>query len=153
MLMYLKIDEIKGEVTNNAYKEWIQVHSFSWSETAQIDPASGQAAGRAQISAFKFFLKSGIATPLLALGLLQNKVYKKASLVIKETKLAGGRGSVQNKKIITADMYNVIIESLTFGGSEADQAPGDQLSLVFQKMELGDGSVRTIIAVDKPQLG
>jgi type VI secretion system Hcp family effector len=151
MQMYLKIDDLKGEVTNSAYKDWIQVHSFSWNEAAPFDAATGAATGRTVVGPFKFFLKSSIATPLLALGLFQNKLYKKASLAIKYTK-AAGRGN-QIKKLITVDLYNVQIESLTFGGSETDLAPGDQLSLNFQKIELGDGSVRTIIAVDKPQVG
>jgi type VI protein secretion system component Hcp len=152
MPIYLKIDDIKGEVTNSSYKEWIQVHSFSWNENAPLDPATGGVTGRAVVGPFKLLVKSGIATPVLALGLFQNKLYKKASLAIKMNR-GPGRGSTQIKKLITVDMYNVIIESLTFGGSESDQAPSDQLSLVFQKVELGDGSVRTIIAVDKQSVG
>jgi type VI secretion system Hcp family effector len=140
MTMYLKLDGIKGEVTTGAYKDNIAVHSFSWSEATPTDQASGLPSGRTLVSPMKLLIKSGISTPEIAASVFSNKLFDKCTLAIKMTDARG-----RTSKKFTVDMYKVQIDSLTFGGSETDKAPSDQVSLNFAKIVFADGSVKSSI--------
>ncbi len=141
MQMFLKIDGIKGESTDRTHKEWIQVHSFSWSETNAVGPSGSN--GAPDVGALNLVLKSGISTPPIASSVFTAKVFPKVELSIQGTP-RGANARANNLKF-KWDLYNVIIESLTFGGSETGQAPADQVALVFQKCNIADGAVQASI--------
>lgn len=82
MAIYMKYGSIKGPVTTDGFKEWIELESFSWGVGRQIGTAARGAYSREHsepsIAEIIVTKRSDIATPKLLLdavaGKLDNKV-------------------------------------------------------------------------------
>jgi type VI secretion system secreted protein Hcp len=128
----LKIEGVESESTDDKYKGWIELESFSWGETnaGTAGHGAGQGAGKVQPQDFHFVKKVDKATPLLFIGCATGQHFKKAEMVGRK---AGGK-QVEYFKFT---MEEVLISSYQLGGSGAgDVVPTEQVSLNFAALEM-----------------
>lgn len=142
--MFLKIDGIDGESTDERHKGEIQIESFSWGETQTGSAAHGGGGGAGKVSMqdFSFVMKASKASPKLFLACASGQHIKEANLSVETTAEKGrsGKGQVEYLKI---KMTDILVSSYQTGGSSGDDALGtDQLSLNFAKVELDYNGVK-----------
>ena len=129
---FLKIEGVESESTDDKYKGWIELESFSWGETnaGTAGHGAGQGAGKVQPQDFHFVKKVDKATPLLFIGCATGQHFKKAEMVGRK---AGGK-QVEYFKLT---MEEVLVSSYQLGGSGAsDVVPTEQVSLNFAALEM-----------------
>lgn len=128
--MFLKIEGVQGESTDDRHPDEIEILSFSWGEAqAAAAGAGGAGAGRVSMQDFHFTARTSRASPKLLLGCANGSHFKSATLSVRKS---GGR-SVDYLKWQFSD---VLVSSYQTGGSSADDGPADQFSLGFGTIEL-----------------
>jgi type VI secretion system secreted protein Hcp len=128
---FLKIEGIKGESTDKAHKEEIDIESWSWGETNSGSHAGGGGggAGKVQMQDFHFVTKISKASPELFLACATGKHIKEATLVCRK---AGGK----QEEYLKLKFSDLLVSSYQTGGSaHSDVVPTDQVSLNFAKIE------------------
>lgn len=132
--MFLKLDGVDGESTDEKHKNEIQLTSFSWGESnpGSLSSAGGGAgAGKTVAQDFHFTTPSSKASPLLMMGCANGKRFAFATLSV----VSGRFRDVFYKIKLT----NVLISSYQTGGAEAvngnDQIPQDQVALNFARID------------------
>ncbi len=139
---FLKIDGIDGESTDAKHKNWIELESFSWGETQTSGPGGGggKGAGKVQMQDFHLVTRVNKASPKLFLACANGQHMKMATLVARKA------GKDQQEYLIYK-MTDVLVSSYQVGGSHGEQAPMDQISFNFSRIEFeyrpqkGDGSL------------
>ncbi len=131
--IFMKIEGIEGEVTENGHEGWIEVDSFQFSASRAIsETASG---GRGTISVTSF---SDIAITT-ALSKASPAIFTQAvlgdkgiSVMIDFTKTTAGKADTFAKYLFT----NTLISSYGISAvSGADSAPSETISLNFVKID------------------
>jgi type VI secretion system secreted protein Hcp len=129
---FLKIDGVDSESTDDKFKGWIEVESWSWGATnsGTAGAGGGQGAGKVAPQDFHFTKKLDKSSPVLFQNVNLGKHLKKADFV---TRKAGG-GQQEYFKVTLED---VMVSSYQVGGTGADGViPTEQISLNFAKMEM-----------------
>lgn len=130
---FLKIDDIKGESSDDKHKDEIDVVSWSWGET-QTGTAShggGMGGGKVNMQDFHFTMKVNNASSPLLLACANGQHFKKADLTCRKA----GKDQQEYLKIKLTD---ILVSSYQLGGHAAgDDLPVDQISLNFSKIEFG----------------
>lgn len=123
--MFLKLDGIKGESTDDKHKDEIEIINFSWGahSSSSIGSAStGGGVGKASFSDFSFNKKVDIASPKLALISARGEHIKTATISIRKSGGAAGQVDYQVYTLdtiyvtglqITGDSSGEFYESLT----------------------------------------
>ena len=134
--MFLKIDGVIGESTNDKYREWIDVLSFGWGAThpTTLTSTGGSTSGKVQIQDFSFVKQPDIATAKLFRGVATGQHFKEATLSLVK---AGG----SQQEFMRLKMSDVLITGYQTGGS-AGMLPAEQVSFSFSKVELATAQVR-----------
>jgi len=127
--MFLQIDGIKGESTDEKHKDWIEVIGFSQSVNQPISAASrtgGLTAGRAEFQDLIINKVVDKATPELYLHCANGAHIKKATL---ECSLESG----QKHTFYTIEIFDFIVSSVTAtGSSEAnDIRPQEEITMSY----------------------
>jgi len=144
--MFLKIDGIEGESSDDKHKNEIEVESFSWglTQTGTFAFGGGAGAGKAQFQDFHFVTNTSKASPKLFLTCAAGEHIKEATLTV--------RKSGENPQdYLFIKMNDVLISSYQTGGSQGGGNPVDQVSLNFAKIEYSfkpqkpDGSLEAAI--------
>ena len=111
---FLKIDGIKGESTDDAHKDWIEILSFGWGCAQQASATQSSSGGgtvqRADFMDFNINKLMDSATPLLFKACAKGDHIKE---VILELCRAGG----DKLKFMEYKMEHVIISNVSVGGS------------------------------------
>ena len=130
---FLKIDGVPGEATDDGHKDWINLLSFSQSISRSVDPTSGGGGGSsvAQFEDVQFTKYLDKATPLLMLHCANGQHIREAILVCRKAGNAGEE-PVEYYKITMTD---ILVTSVSTGGSAGDSVPTETLSLNFSKIE------------------
>lgn len=105
--MFLKLDGIKGESTDDKHKDEIEISSFSWgaSSSSSISSAStGGGVGKASFSDFSFSKKVDIASPKLALISARGEHIATATFSIRKS---GGAAGQVDYQVYTMDTIYV----------------------------------------------
>lgn len=129
---FLKIEGVDSESTDDKFKGWIEVESWSWGATNSGTAGSGGGAGAGKVARqdFHFTKKLDKSSPVLFQNTNLGTHLKKADFV---TRKAGG-GQQEYFKVTFED---VLISSYQVGGTGADGViPVEQVSLNFAKMEM-----------------
>lgn len=131
---FLKIDGIDGECTDDKHPKWIELVSFSWGASANLQGShsghGGLTGGNASfqdLHATKFADK---ATPKLMLSCATGKPHPTAEL--HWVKAAGSSAHVAMAWKLT----NVLVSSVQVGGSSGTDFPQDSFSLNYSTVEL-----------------
>jgi len=130
--MFIKIQDHPGESEDDDHKEWIDVLSWSWGMSQSANTHMGGGGGQSQasvqdMSVVKFVDKS---SPALQGSCLNGKHIPKAELHC--TKAGGDNKALEYIKIV---MEDVIISSVSTGGSGGEDRMTENVSLNFAKVE------------------
>lgn len=129
--MFLKIDGIKGESSDDKHKGEIEVLSWSWgaSQTGTMHHGAGGGAGKANVqdvTVTKFIDRS---TPLLLQQCMKGAHIKEAMLVVRK---AGGNPL----EYIKIKMNDAIISSVSVGGSGGEERLTENIAINFAKVRV-----------------
>ena len=131
--MFLLIDGIPGESTDDNHKDWIEVVSYNYAisqpEGGAASSAGRTGAGQAQQQDCKIVKYLDKSSPKLAL-------YSCSGKRIKEVTLELCRASGDKQKFMEYKMEDVLISSVNVSGSVAgsETIPVEEISLEYAKI-------------------
>lgn len=131
--MFLKIDGplIKGEARDAKHKDEFDVLAWSWglsnSGNAQVGGGAGAGKVNVQDISITKYIDSG--TPDLVLSTADGSHHKKATLTVRKA----GKEPIEYLKI---HMTDVLITSLSTGGSDGQDRLTENLTLNFAEYEI-----------------
>jgi type VI secretion system secreted protein Hcp len=130
MAIYMKYGSIKGAVTTDGFKDWIELSSFQWGVGRAIGSAARGATSREHsepsLSEITVAKRSDVATPKLFLDAVGGKLDNKVTIKFTTTT----KGKVET--FLTYEMESTGLSgySLSSGGD----LPTESLSLNFTKI-------------------
>lgn len=130
MALYMKYGSVKGAVTTDGFKDWIELNSFQWGVGRSIGTAARGATSREHsepnLSEVTVTKLSDVATPKLFLDAVAGKLDNKVTIKFTTTT----KGKVET--FLTYEMENTGLShySLSSGGD----MPMESLSLNFTKI-------------------
>jgi type VI secretion system secreted protein Hcp len=129
--MFFKIDDIKGESTDDKHKGEIDVLSWSWgaNQTGTTHTGSGGGAGKVNVHDLSFTKYIDRATPRLLQMCCSGKHIKQAVLVVRK---AGGK-PLEYLKITLED---ALVSTIQDGGSGGDERLSENVGLNFARVKL-----------------
>ncbi len=131
--VYLQIDGIKGESTDDKHRDWIECKSVSWSVTqpksATASTGGGHTAERVEMSDILITKLADLATPILLQTCAAGKTIPKARL---EFMRADGNG--ERVKYFEIQLENVLIGDVQPAVSEGDFMQ-ENVGLKFSKVK------------------
>ena len=131
--VYLQIDGIKGESTDDKHKDWIECKSVNWHvlqpKSATASTGGGHTAERTEHKDIVIDKLADLATPLLLQNCSSGKTIPKAKL---EFLRADGKG--ERIKYFEIELENVLISSVAPSVSQGDILTED-LSLKYSKVQ------------------
>lgn len=128
--MFLKIEGIKGESTDDKHKDEIEILSYSWgaSQSGTLAFGGGGGAGKVQFQDFHFTSRVSKASPLLFLGCATGEH-------IKDATLSARKAGEKQEDFLVIKLNDVLVSSYQAGGSSGGDIPTDQISLNYSKIE------------------
>ncbi|MEO6740600.1 MAG: type VI secretion system tube protein Hcp [Chthoniobacteraceae bacterium] len=144
--MFIKIGDIKGESKDKKHGKEIDVLAWSWgvSNSGNAQIGGGAGAGKVNVQDLSFTKYIDSASCPLLLAASNGKHYKEALLTVRKA----GEHPVEYVKI---KMEEVLITSLSTGGSGGEDRLTENVSLNFAKVSVDytpqkdDGSADTTI--------
>jgi type VI secretion system secreted protein Hcp len=131
--VYLQIDGIKGESTDTAHKDWIEVKSVQWEvlqpKSATASTGGGHTAERTEHRDIVISKLADLASPLLLQNCSSGKTLPKAKL---EFMRADGQGD--RVKYFEIELENVLISSVAPEVRQGDIL-GEDVSLKYSKVK------------------
>ena len=124
---FMKLGDIKGEATDAAHKEWINLSSFAHGITEQRDSASGLPTGKRQHKPVVVTKPVDKATPLMLALLTQGGSVPFVRLDFVTT---GPR-----PRYYQITLEDVLISSYQSAGSGGGEAPTESFSLNYEKIK------------------
>ena len=127
--MFIKIDDIKGESTDSAHKDEIEVLSWSWGISNPVDAraGAGKGAGKANFNDLSFMHSVDKASPVLMKACAMGDHFKDATLVSRKA----GKGQ---QEYLIVKLKEVFVSSVQPSGSS--EHPMESVSLVFGHIDL-----------------
>ncbi len=145
---FMVIENVKGETTDKVYKDknGIDILAWSWgmSQSGSFHHGSGGGAGKASFQDISITKYVDSSSPNLMLFCANGKHYPSAELIIRKA----GEGAQEYLKIKFID---VLVTSVSTGGSGGDDRLTENVSLNFAKVEYNyrkqkqDGTLDTAI--------
>jgi type VI secretion system secreted protein Hcp len=128
---FLKIDGINGESNDDKHKGEIDIQSFSWgvSNAGSMASGGGAGAGKASFQDFHFTKTIDKSSPLLFQAMATGEHIKEAKLMVRKA----GSTPVE---YLTITLSDILVSSISASGNSNDQAPIEELSLNFSKIEM-----------------
>ena len=131
--VYLQIEGIKGESTDDKHKDWIECQSVAWAvsqpKSATASTGGGHTAERCEHTELHIQKLADLATPLLLQNCSSGKTLPKAKL---EFLRADGAG--ERIKYFEIELENVLIGSVSPAVTEGDILT-ESLGLKFSKVK------------------
>jgi len=130
MALYMKYGDIKGAVTTDGFKDWIELNSFQWGASRHIGTAARGATTREHsepsLSEITVTKLSDVASPKLFLDSVAGKLDSKVTIKFTTTT----KGKVET--FLTYELENTGLShySMSSGG----EAPVESLSLNYTKI-------------------
>ncbi len=128
--VFIKIDGIDGESTDDKHKGEIEVLSWSLGsqQTGTQSMGGGGGAGKVHYSDLTFSMYVNKSSPKLLLACSTGDHIKSAVLVARK---AGG----EQQEYMTVTLSDVLVTSYSTGGSGGGELPVESISLNFGKIE------------------
>lgn len=131
--VYLQIDGIKGESTDDKHKDWIECVAVRWGilqpRSATASTGGGHTAERADLKAVSFQKMADLSSPILMQHCAMGKTISKARF---EFMRADGQG-------MPIKYFEIELENVLIGGIEPSIEPGtildEHVSLKFSKVK------------------
>jgi len=129
--MFIKIGDIKGESTDHAHKDEIDVLAWSWGMTQQGSGHHGGGSGTGKVNvqdlSFTKFLDK--ASPNIYKFCCNGKHYSEATLTVRKA----GEKPVE---YMIVKLTDVLITSVSTGGSGGDDKITENVTLNFGKVKV-----------------
>lgn len=129
--VYLKIDGIPGESTDEKHKDWIEILSYNQSITQPVSAASASGGRTAQrVSMSDFFITKALdkSSPHLAQACCDGRH-------IKEVKIELCEASGDKHTYMVYTMENVVIAGVQPSGGKTDDKPLESVTFNFGKIK------------------
>ena len=128
MKIFLAIDGIPGESTDDKHKDEIEVESFSWGEMG-VPPSAGGGGptGPVQMQGFTFSMRVSKASPLLFLAAATNQHFSTAVVTVRATDA--------QSEFLTWTLSDVFVSDFRTSGSTAGAAVTETATLAFAKIQ------------------
>ena len=128
--MFLKLDPIKGEAQDDSHKDEIDVLAWSWgaSQSGTTHMGAGGGGGKANIQDISFTHYVDRASAMLLQRVFDGKHIKEGTLVVRK---AGGKPL----EYITIKMTDIMVTSISTGGSGGEDRLTENVVLNFSKVE------------------
>lgn len=130
---YLKIDSVDGESKAKGFDKNIEVLAWSWggSQSGTFHKGTGGAgAGKVNVNDMTITKYMDSASTVLFQSMCEGKHFKDAKIVARK---AGGASPVDFLEI---KLVNVMVTSVSVGGSQGDEVPHENVTLNFEKFEV-----------------
>ena len=130
--MFLKLDGIEGESKDSKHKGEIDVESFSFGASnpdTSGGGGSGGGAGKVSMNDFSFTTTVSKASPKLFLACASGQHIKTALLTVR--KAAG-----QHQDFLKVTLSDVTVSGYADAGTETVDAPTDQVTMNFAKIQV-----------------
>jgi type VI secretion system secreted protein Hcp len=129
--MFLKLEPIKGEATDSKHKDEIDVLSFNWglNQTGSQHHSLGGGAGKVTVHDLHFTHWADKSTAYLIKACTKGEHIQKGILTVRK---AGGDQALEYIKIT---MEDIIVSSVTPGGTMGDERLTENVSLNFRKFK------------------
>ena len=129
--MFLKITDIKGESKDKTHKGEIDVLSWSWgmSQSGTMHAGGGGGAGKVSVQDLSFTKWQDFSTTNLMQACCKGKHFKEALLTVRKA----GEKPLEFLKIT---MTNVIVTSVSTGGSGGEDRLTENVTLNFEKVKV-----------------
>ncbi|MFH1998503.1 MAG: type VI secretion system tube protein Hcp, partial [Planctomycetota bacterium] len=129
--MFIKIGDIKGESKDSAKKDQIDVLAWSWgmSQSGSFHAGGGGGSGKADVQDISFTKYVDKASANLMKYCCSGEQIKEALLTVRK---AGGKKPLD---YITIKMENVIVSSVSTGGSGGEEILTENVTLNFAKFK------------------
>lgn len=146
--MFLKIDTIKGESVDKSHKGEIDILAWSWglSQSGTTHTGGGGGAGKVAVQDISITKYVDSSSPNLIKACCTGEHFKKANIVVRKA------GKTQ-QEYIKIELEEIIISSVSTGGSGGEDRLTENVSLNFAKFKLDyspqkpDGSLDAAIEV------
>lgn len=127
---FLKLGDIDGESTDHKYKDWIEVLAWSWgmTQSGTMHTGTGGGAGKVNVQDLNLTKYVDKSTPNIMQKCCSGKHYTDAKLYVRKA----GDKPVEYVKITMTD---VIITSVSSGGSGGEDQVTENISLNFSKFK------------------
>jgi len=131
--VYLQIDGIRGESTDDKHKDWIECKSVSWSvsqpRSATASTGGGHTAERCEHQDVTLFKLADLASPVLLQNCSSGKTIPKAKFEFMRADAQGDR-----VKYFEIELENVLIGAVSPSVEEGDILT-EQVALKFSKVK------------------
>ena len=133
IIMFLQVNGIPGESTEDLHMNWIDIDAFAWSEAmASLGSAvSGRSAGKLNMTAFHFAMTTNKASVMLFLACATGRIIPQATFDV--CKPATEAGLVV---FLQFEFVGVTIASYSIAGSTPLDRPIDEFSIAFSKITM-----------------
>lgn len=131
MDMFIKIGDLKGESSDAKHKEDCDVLAWSWgmSNSGSAHVGGGAGAGKVNVQDLSFTKYIDKSTPDLMLACCNGKHFPKATLIVR-------KAGEKPLEYLTITMEEVIISSVSTGGSGGEDRLTENVSLNFAKVKV-----------------
>lgn len=129
--MFLKIEGVDGESADDKHKDEIDVQSFSWgmSQTGSMHIAGGGGSGKVNVQDMSITKYLDKASTVLMQKCCTGKHFPKATLTCRK---AGDKPV----EYFVVTMEEVLVTSVSEGGSQHDDSQSEMISLNFAKVKV-----------------
>ncbi len=129
--MFIKIGDLKGESKDDKHKEEIDVLAWSWgaSNSGSAHVGGGAGAGKVNIQDLSFTKYIDKCSPDLLLACCNGKHFDTAKLVVRKA------GELP-LEYLTIDLTEVMITSVSTGGSGGEDRLTENVTLNFAKVNV-----------------
>ena len=127
--IFLKLDGVKGEAQDFVHKGEMDVLSWSWgmSQSATTHAGGGGGSGKVSVHDISITKPVDAASPTLQLFCFNGKHVANGTLTVRKA----GENPLEYLKI---DMEEIIISSISIGGSAGQDVLTENVSLNFRKV-------------------
>jgi type VI secretion system secreted protein Hcp len=124
--MFLKIDDIKGESTDEKHKDLIEILSWSWgmSQSGSAHIGTGAGSGKVDVQNLTVVKYIDTSSPALMKMCCKGKAFGLATLYIRKA----GDKPVEYVKL---ELYNGLVSAVSVAGNGGDDKFTENLSLNF----------------------
>lgn len=129
--MFLKLGDIKGESADEKHANEIDVLSWNWgmSQTGTTHTGGGVSAGKVSVQDISFTKFFDSATPPVMLACCNGRHFKEAMLTVR-------KAGAQPLEYIKITMTDVLVSSVSVGGSDAEDRLTENITLNFAKYKV-----------------
>jgi type VI secretion system secreted protein Hcp len=125
--IFMKIDDIKGEATDDKHKDLIEVISWNWgmSQSGNAHMGTGAGAGKVDVQNLTFTKYVDTSSPNLIKLCCKGKHFDTATLYVRKA------ASEKPMEYLKIEMYDGLISEVSVAGTGADERFVENVSLNF----------------------